>query len=691
MRQALSIALTLTIVCIPRGSIGAGAATGAPEVLERARALLAGREYQKAATILEDALPGSAPSDRGVMILLLRQSYRSLVSQAEAAGKTREAAEYRETLAILEQGSGTQTGDMPRPTPVAATSDATKSSGIAAEPQSDLRRLPRASVAPDRALFAEPSPLPDSGPTPPLEGPERAVPAPAGAAEPKTREYTPRPNVPQAAVAPLDPAGTAPETGAAPTAVPGRPAEDENGQNQADRLFTDKKYAEAGRIYARLAGQNQLPAQRRQVWAYCRWVAVVARINAHPRSDREWDEIEQEIRSIQQLTPGNWYGEYLQNRVAEARRGGRAAPRSGKLVVRGSAPEENPPVGETPRAQPTPDAPQAAASPASGEQPLGLPSLPGSREAQPEPATAPPSCGSEGEDRPAGGTSPDGATGTVSGQQPQDQSGVAGTEANPPQPLAWHVLETANFRIYHTDAGLAAKAAQAAEAVRTQQATRWGSSASRTHWSPRCDIYLYPTPRDFAQMTGQPETSPGFSTMGINGNRIIARRVNLRVDHPHLLSAILPHEVTHVVLADLFTQQQIPRWADEGMAVLAEPLAEQLGRAADLTGPLAEGRVFKLNELMAIDYPSAEAWGLYYAQSVSLTQFLVKQGTPEQFITFVRGAQRQGIEHSLREVYHIEGFAELENRWRNFARRQAATVTASNRDPASETDPGRRQ
>jgi hypothetical protein len=69
----------------------------------------------------------------------------------------------------------------------------------------------------------------------------------------------------------------------------------------------------------------------------------------------------------------------------------------------------------------------------------------------------------------------------------------------------------------------------------------------------------------------------------------------------------------------------------------------------------------------------------------------VEQGTPKQFITFVRGAQRQGIEQALREVYHIGGFAELENRWQNFARRQAATITASSRDPASETNSSRRQ
>ena len=70
------------------------------------------------------------------------------------------------------------------------------------------------------------------------------------------------------------------------------------------------------------------------------------------------------------------------------------------------------------------------------------------------------------------------------------------------------------------------QASQVAEAVRSKQAKRWGSVATRSTWSPKAKIYLYPTPRDFAQMTGQPETSPGFSTMGINGKQIITRRVN---------------------------------------------------------------------------------------------------------------------------------------------------------------------
>ena len=52
-------------------------------------------------------------------------------------------------------------------------------------------------------------------------------------------------------------------------------------------------------------------------------VDVARRINARPKTPGEWDEIEAEIVKIQRLTPNIWYGEYLRNKVAEVRRGGR--------------------------------------------------------------------------------------------------------------------------------------------------------------------------------------------------------------------------------------------------------------------------------------------------------------------------------------------------------------------------------
>jgi hypothetical protein len=261
---------------------------------------------------------------------------------------------------------------------------------------------------------------------------------------------------------------------------------------------------------------------------------------------------------------------------------------------------------------------------------------------------------------------------------------AAALEANEPvpgnepaqvkSPAQWQVHETPNFRIFHTDPRLAELAADTAEKVRTAQAKRWGSPALQKPWNPRCDIHLHPTGKTFAQATGQDENSPGFSTIESNGNRITTRRVLLRSDHPQLLAAILPHEVTHVVIADLFTVQQIPRWADEGIAVMSEPGTEQDLRAADLHDPLSAGQVIDLRQLMSTDTPDAKDWSLYYAQSVSLTRFLVEQGSAEQLIKFVRESGRKGIEPALRDIYGLGGFAELEERWQAYAREQLASA-----------------
>jgi len=192
---------------------------------------------------------------------------------------------------------------------------------------------------------------------------------------------------------------------------------------------------------------------------------------------------------------------------------------------------------------------------------------------------------------------------------------------------------------------------------------------------------VYPDAATYARLTGQPADSPGYSLMGQNGGKIVSRRVNLRADHASIDTAILPHEVTHVVLADLFPARPIPRWADEGMAVLAEPADEQRNRAKDLTDPLSTGRLFPVKGLVAMDCPADQHWGLYYAQSVSLTRFLVAQGGHAQFIRFLQAAERNGFEPELRKVYKIDGCGDLQTRWLAFARAEPAEETASVDEP----------
>jgi hypothetical protein len=251
---------------------------------------------------------------------------------------------------------------------------------------------------------------------------------------------------------------------------------------------------------------------------------------------------------------------------------------------------------------------------------------------------------------------------------------------------SWQVHESANFRIFHRNARLAEAVAEAAESVRATQAKRWSSPSALRTWTPRCEIYLYPSGEMLAQATGQPDTSPGFSAMEVNGSRIVARKIHLRTDHAQMQVAILPHEVTHVVVADLFVAQPLPRWADEGIAVLAEPQSEQQLKAAELREPLESRRVFPLDKLMAMDYPDAKDWGIYYAQSVSLTRFLAEQGPPDRFVRFVRASQQTGVGVALRDVYQIGSLDVLQERWLDYAHRQLATLGTSTVDANARRD-----
>lgn len=409
---------------------------------------------------------------------------------------------------------------------------------------------------------------------------------------------------------------------------------------QALSAFKAARYQEAGPIYASLAQAGQLPQAHLDLWLYCRCVVVVNRVNAKPKTAQEWDELKAEIAKIQALSPKFWTAEYLRSKVEEL------APKTKpsrlkKIVFRGAAPEEPDPI--------------------------------------------PPSAG------PGAGA---GVTKSSESKQPAENVAppVSGPEAaNPPKKVGnWLVLETKNFRILHADPTLAEKVSRAAERAREVQFKHWVGSAPRESWTPRCDIYVYPSAKIFSQMTGQPEDSPGFSTMGMNSGRIIARRVNVRADHANIVAAIVPHEVTHVVLADLFPTQQIPRWADEGMAVLSEPHSEQVVRAADLQEPLTTGQLFRVQDLMVMDYPDGRYWALYYAQSVSLTRFLVEQGTPAQFVEFVQGSQRRGHEPELRRIYKIDGFQDLHQRWVTYAKSQSASASSLAKEPTKGAETTRR-
>lgn len=400
-----------------------------------------------------------------------------------------------------------------------------------------------------------------------------------------------------------------------------------------DDLWKAKRFIEAGEHYAVLARDQRLPPSRKDHWAYCRLVVVLEKINAGPKTRNDWSEIHAEIDHIRALSPKNWYSEYLRNVVVE-RSGVPKKPARDPMVVRGAAPEEEAPRPARTRSQSAPKT-----------KPASIPA--------PAPAAA------------------DIPTPVAPIGQPGPRQGN------------WQTFITPNFRVFHNDEALARKAAAKAEAARRDAAKRWTGIEPAGAWTPRCDLYLYPTAAIYAAQTQQPPESPGFSTAGLEGGRVVTRMVRLRADYEKLLDAALPHEVTHIVLADLFPAKQIPRWADEGMAVLSEPANEQELRLRDLSGPLNENVLFRLDVLMGADYPEGAHWALFYAQSVSLTKYLVEIGTAPQFVRFVRMSQHQGTNAALKTIYQIDNMAQLEARWKAKAHESLNPATAANDDGAT--------
>jgi hypothetical protein len=228
----------------------------------------------------------------------------------------------------------------------------------------------------------------------------------------------------------------------------------------------------------------------------------------------------------------------------------------------------------------------------------------------------------------------------------------------------WSIAVSQNFRLLHF---LSLEDAEAllrvAERTRAQVTRRWFGGASED-WSPRCDLAIYPSSRDYARLTGAPGEAPGHTDLRVEGGRVLRRRIHVRADHPTYRDRVVPHEVAHVVLGSEIADGLVPRWADEGLAVLAEPREAIEEHLRVLPGLRRDRRLFRLRQLLDLDdYPEPSRVSAFYAQSVSLTEFLAEERGPLVFTVFLRDAIRRGYPMALEKHYGITSIDQLQTAW----------------------------
>lgn len=235
----------------------------------------------------------------------------------------------------------------------------------------------------------------------------------------------------------------------------------------------------------------------------------------------------------------------------------------------------------------------------------------------------------------------------------------------------WKVLESQSFRVHHVGpASLAERIVPVCEQTRTALQTRWLGDAAKTGWSPKCDLFLYPTAVEFQRLTRVPAETMGYADLEIGEGKVWLRRLHVRADDTKRLDKLLVHELTHVVLADYFAEHQIPRWADEGIAILSEPVERRNELRSWLTKEATQGRVFSLRQLATQrQLPQDKRLGdLFYAQSSSLVEFLLSERelSGPQVLRFVAESETRGLEATLSHWFPDVASTVVESEWRQW-------------------------
>jgi hypothetical protein len=246
---------------------------------------------------------------------------------------------------------------------------------------------------------------------------------------------------------------------------------------------------------------------------------------------------------------------------------------------------------------------------------------------------------------------------------------------------------SANFRVTNRHPGHDARLiGERCEQWRAALKAYWCEQELRT-WSPRCEVVVHPSQASYlaAVGAGAGQTFGSSYIEFARSKQVQRRQIDFRGDSQHGAAAV-PHELTHVVLADLLGGRQPPRWADEGMAMLADTAAKRRLHERDLQAGLAQRTAFRAVELLTLDsYPQPSRVPAFYGQSCSLTAFLVSREKPARFVVFLRQSAEQGYDAALRDCYAIENVQQLEQLWNADRLAQAARPAAS--DLATSIDP----
>ena len=221
--------------------------------------------------------------------------------------------------------------------------------------------------------------------------------------------------------------------------------------------------------------------------------------------------------------------------------------------------------------------------------------------------------------------------------------------------------ETENFIVNAPTVESAQQFAETAEQCRRDLALLW-LGTTLPDWSEKCPVKVH---------VGKNLGAGGRTSFVFENGEVFDWEMEIQGSHERILDSVLPHEITHMILASHF-RKPVPRWLDEGMATSVEHQSEKANYRRMLRHFLQSNvqRCFPLNRMVAMkEYPSADPMP-FYAQGFSLVEYLLEMGQQfdgyehRRLVQFAQSASQTGDwQSALQECYGIQNLGELQLSW----------------------------
>lgn len=255
------------------------------------------------------------------------------------------------------------------------------------------------------------------------------------------------------------------------------------------------------------------------------------------------------------------------------------------------------------------------------------------------------------------------AAARLSNRQPEDLR-TATKAIEKVLPGKWRKLTTEHFVVYHRNNEIGQRVAAVAELTYDRLFRAMGLS---THWYKPCDVFIHPTQEEFMASTDNHKWSGGAHFIAQRNGVLKSHRIESFQTQPRLLQAIIPHEVTHAMLAHyLRYRQTVPLWLNEGLAARSEPMAVHRYYQRIVRQALEVGVALRATDLTrAAVYPDGRSVQLFYAHCFSVCDYLIQLRGLKTFLRFSEQLTMapDSLTLLLRRFYRIDGPTALQNRW----------------------------